>query len=164
VLFGERELLPPPEPVKSSIRAAVIAAGKETLTRAGLSRNRAGSVLGELLRDHPFGAVAEALDALARTEVADPIALIKGYFRKSGRHSHGGAQPAQTREARSSGQARSSFPPAERPPHPDVTPEFLAVSPARSEWIREMNRLTSTSILSPDYEEVRRRLEELQAR
>jgi hypothetical protein len=165
-LFTEREFLPPPEPVPSSIRAAVITTGKEALRRAGISSNQAGSFLGKLLRDHPLGAVAEAVDALARTEAADPRAWVQGYIRRhhpGGRHTHG-VRPGQTSAVRHSGQARSSFPPAERPPHPDVTPEFLGVSPARTEWIREVNRLTSFSILSPEHEEVRRRLEELQAR
>jgi hypothetical protein len=165
VLFAEKEFLPPPAPVGSTIRAAVITTGKEALMRAGISGNQAGSFLGGLLRDHTFGAVAEAVDALARTEAADPRAWIRGYLRNhypGGRHVNGGARPAQHPAARDPGQARSNIPPADRPHRPDVTPEFLGVSPALAEQIRERSRLISVSVLSPEYEDAQRRLKEMQ--
>src|SRR5690606_871671 len=111
------------------------------------SESRARAYLSGLLKDHAFGAVAEAVDALARTDVAEPRAWIRGYIRR--RYPDALKAGKGTWRAPISGQTRPEAPRADRPHHPESTPECLGVSPGRVEEIRRRSRGFSISILDP---------------
>jgi hypothetical protein len=139
LLFDGASAAPVPAQKRGSgsIHAATIAAGVRVLGRAGISEKTAGAFLGEQAKLHGFGALAEAVDALAknRGDVANPRGWIVGFIQNQ---AHRRAGAATGRVSPASGTHR--VPSAAEKPRPLATPEFLGISPGRAKMIVDRNR------------------------
>lgn len=117
-----------PEPI--SIRKAIFDNGVELFTRADKSPATARSLIASLAKTYRDGDLAEAFAAAIREkDLIDPYPWILEYLKRS-------ATPKSARYH----QRPSSAAPRPRAPRPEVTPEFLGVSPGRAEEIRKRNR------------------------
>ena len=139
MLFEEITVAPTPPAAggsSNSLRAHTIRAAVRVLGRAGLGNQNARSFAGQMIKDHGFGALAEALDALEPVvdNVADPRAWIRGHIQK--RMSRGAGGDRVDRQV-GTGAAPRAAPENSRPL---ATPDFLGISPGRAAAIQEQNR------------------------
>jgi hypothetical protein len=139
--------IPPRNCDAQTVRAAVIAAGIRALAKASVSEAPARSYLGKLLASYAIGPVAEAIAALEPRagEIADPRAWLRGYI--SNHYPAASGVPARGRGSDSARRPAVTIPLPKQ--HPEATPEFLGISAARANAIREKNRQLNEKTRSP---------------